>query len=221
MLSQTERTFLIAIEPPLLAEQTATVVARLRANWPEERLMELADSSSPVIARMAARCLGYIGTRIHARKLTGLLRHADETVVEAAENGLWSIWMRGYEGADHERLREAIGRVNAGEFEAGLALLSELIAAEPNEPEAYHQRALALHSMQRYEEAEAAYLATLERNPAHFAAAAGLGHLHVEQGEFEAALDFYKQALEIHPRLKEIREIVPQLEKALNRRDVA
>lgn len=221
MLTQTERAFLIAVEPPLLAEQLAFVVARLRANWPPERLVELAGSSSEAVARLAARCLGFVGTQAQTRTVVGLLKHADDTVAEAAEDALWNLWMRAYAGTRHEQLHAAIQHIHEGDFGAALRLLAELIAAEPDQAEAYHQRALALHSLQRYEEAEAAYAAALERNPLHFAAAAGLGHLHVERGEFAAALDFYKQALEIHPRLKELRELVPQLEAALHKRDVA
>ena len=222
MLTQTDRAFLIAIEPPLLASQMAIVAARLRANWPPPRLVELTQSESEAVVRLAARCLGLTGSDAQGEVLRGLLKHPREAIVAAAEDALWTLWMRTYDDEDLQgRFSDAVHRIQQGDFEAALLHLDEVIAVEPDKAEAYHQRALALHSLQRYAEAESAYLATLERNPAHFAAAAGLGHLHVERGEFAAALDFYKQALEIHPRLDEIRAIVPRLEAALKQRDVA
>lgn len=221
MLTQADRAFLVAIEPPLLARQMAVVIARLRANWPPERLLGMTESSVESVAALAARCLGFVGTAAHARRLAELLKHPHENVAEAAEDALWNIGMRAYTGRLHDSLQAAVERIGAGDFDDALRRLEELIAKEPHKAEAWHQRGLAFHSLQRYDEAEAAYAAALERNPLHFAAAAGLGHIHVERGEFSAALDFYKQALEIHPRMKELRELVPKLEAALHHRDVA
>lgn len=221
VVSDSDRAFLIAIDPPLVSGDLPAVMARLRANWPPGRLAELTASPLEAVARLAATCLGLTGSMEHCERLAALLGHADEQVAAAAENALWSIWMQAGSAEAHRQLSTAIQCLQQAELERALGLLGELIAAEPALAEAYHQRALALQSLERYDEAEAAYQAALERNPYHFAATAGLGHIRAERGDYSGALDFYKRALKIHPRLAGIREIVPQLEAALDKRDVA
>jgi tetratricopeptide (TPR) repeat protein len=221
VVSASERAFLIAVDPLLAAGDLPTALARLRANWPPERLEELTASSLEPVTRLAATCLGLTGGMEYCRRLVALLGHADEQVAVAAEDALWNIWMRAGSAGGSQRLNAAVEYLRKGEFESALEVLDVLIASEPALAEARHQQALALHSLGRHDEAEAAYQAALERNPYHFAAIAGLGHICVERDEYAGALDFYERALKIHPRLAGIREIVPQLEAALHKRDVA
>ncbi len=221
MVSNSDMAFLLAIEPPLAGGDLPMVIARLRAGWLPERLMELTSSSLAAAAKTAVKCLGLTGSMQHCERLVALLGHADEQIGLAAEDALWNIWMQAGSDRAGEQLSAAIQCLRQGEIEAALELLGGLIASEPTLAEAHHQQALVWHSLERYDEAEAAYQAALDRNPHHFAAVAGMGHIRAERGDYPGALDFYKRALQIHPRLAEIREIVPQLEAALNKRDVA
>ncbi|MBU0617772.1 MAG: tetratricopeptide repeat protein [Planctomycetes bacterium] len=221
MVSDSDRAFLIAVDPPLVAGDLPVLLARLRANWPPERLVELTASPLEAIAKLAATCLGLTGSMEHCPRLVALLDHADEQVGVAAEDALWNIWMRAGSPDGNRRLGTAVQCVQRGEFESALGVLRALVASEPTLAEARHQQAIVLHSLGRYDEAEEAYQAALDRNPYHFAAVAGLGHIRVERDDYAGALDFYKRALKIHPRLAGIREIVPQLEAALHKRDVA
>lgn len=221
MVRDLDMLFLVTIEPPLEAGDVPTVLARLRANWPPERLTEMLKSPLTAVVKAATRCLGMTGTMSQCEPLVALLGHADEAVVAAAEDALWGIWMRAGSERANEELARAVAHLRAGEFETALEGLRALSAGEDPPAEAHHQRALALHSLERYEEADAAYRAAVDRNRYHFAAMAGLGHLCVQGGDYRGALQFYRQALEIHPRLAEIRDIVPQLETAIQKRIVA
>lgn len=221
MLRDSERAFLISIDPPLAANDLAVVLARLGASWPPERLLTLLASPRPAVVKAAATCVGLTGSMEHCSRLAALLGHADEQVATAAEDALWMIWMRAGSEPGCRQLRTAVQRLREGEIEAALRLLGSLTAAEGSLAEAHHQQAIAWHSLERYGEAEAAYRKTLALNPYHFAAVAGLGHVCAHRGDFAGALHHYRRALEIHPRLTEIREIVPQLEAALEKRVVA
>jgi tetratricopeptide (TPR) repeat protein len=221
VVSDSDRAFLITLEPPLMAGDLPAVVARLRANWPPQRLVELTASPVDATAKLATTCLGLTGSMEHCERLTVLLGHADEQVATAAEDALWSIWMQAGSADAHRRLNAAVQSLQQGQLEKALERLRELITTEPTLAEAYHQQGLALHALERYDEAEAAYEAALARNPYHFAAVAGLGHIRAERGDYSGALDFYKRALKIHPRLADIVEIVPQLQAAIDQRDVA
>lgn len=221
VVRDSDRTFLIAIDPPLVAGDLAATVGRLRANWPPERLVELTASPLEAVVRLAVICLGLTGSMKHSQRLVSLLNHSNERIVAAAEDALWSLWMRAGSPDGAKRLADAILAAQQGESDSALQILRDLIASEPALAEAHHQQAILLHALERNDEAEAAYHATLDLNPDHFAAAAGLGHLCIERDDYDGALDFYKQALKIHPRLTGVREVVPRLEAALHKRDVA
>lgn len=221
MLRNADTVFLAAIQPPLAGGDLATVLARLRGNWPPKRLVELLVSPLPAVVKAAATSLGLTGAICHCDRLVSLLGHDDEQVSAAAEDALWSIWMRaGSEGATAE-LQVAIERLQEDDADSAVHLLRDLTATERSLAEAHHQLAIALHSLERYDEAEAAYQRAAALNPYHFAAIAGLGHVCVQRGDYAGALRHYRRALQIHPRLTEIREIVPQLEAAIKRRIVA
>jgi tetratricopeptide (TPR) repeat protein len=221
VLSNTDSVFLAAVDLPLASGDYATVLARLRGNWPPERLTELLGSQLLVVVKAATKCLGLTGSMGHCDQLVSLLRHDDEQVVAAAEDALWSIWMRAGTEDATAQLRGAIQRLQEDDAESALRVLHDLITADSSLAEAHHQRAIALHALERYDEAEAAYQTTVALNPSHFAAVAGLGHICVQRGDYAGALRHYRRALKIHPRLAEIREIVPQLEAAIKRRIVA
>lgn len=168
------------------------------------------------VARLAAS-----GSMMHAPRLTPLLAHPDPHVAAGAETALWSIWMRAGTPAGVEELARAVDCVQSDHLEQALSLLTVLCITEPAFAEAHHQRAIVLHLLERTEEAQAAYSETLRVNPEHFAAAAGLGHVRAERGELLAALQQYRRAVRLNPRLTEIREAVSHIEAALRRRVVA
>jgi tetratricopeptide (TPR) repeat protein len=217
----TDMVFLAAIDPPLRDGDLAWVLARLRGNWPPERLVELLASPSSSVSRTAATCLGLTGSMDHCERLVPLLGHSDEQVVSAAEDALWNLWMRAGSKEGTVRLQAAIERLQQNDAESALRILHDLTTTEESLAEAHHQRAIALHSLERLDEAESAYKETLALNPYHFAAAAALGHVCVQRGDCTGALRYYRRALRIHPQLAEVREIVPPLEAAIKRRVVA
>ena len=221
MSSHAETAFLAILEPPLVAGDLPVVLARLQASWPPERLVEFLSSPRDAVAKVAATCLGMTGDMRHCEPLVLALGHASEQVAIAAENALWSLWMRGGSDEACARLHDAVERLRQDAVEAALALLDELICSEESFAEVHHQRAIALHSLERLDEAEVAYRRAVALNPHHFSAIAGLGHICAQRGQCSAALGHYRRALGIHPRMAEIRDIVPELEAAVRKRVVA
>ena len=221
MFSHAETSFLMAIEPSLRAGDFATALARLRANWPPERLSQLLAAADARVTRLAANCLGMTGSSESCTALVALLGHAEPSVVSAAEDALWHIWMRAGSKAAQKKLRVAIERLNAGAAEEALLALDEGIKLDAGFAELHHQRALALEALDRIEEAAAAYEATIEHNPRHFSAIAGLGHLRALREDYRGAVRYYLRALQVHPGLTDLRTIIADIEAALGRRVVA
>jgi tetratricopeptide (TPR) repeat protein len=213
--------FVENVQPMLASGRLTAAAAHLREHWPSPVLHALLSSSSGSVVGLAARCLGLVGDLEDARQLSCLLGHPSRDVAQAAEDALWSVWMRAAGETACEELMAAMRVGEGGEHRAAIAALSVLCESRPDFAEAHHQRALALHAVDEIERAEAAYREALRLNPLHFAAAAGLGHVCIQRGDLAGALRHYRRALHLHPRLDEIREVVPQLDAALERRVVA
>ena len=221
MFSNAETSFLMAIEPSLRAGDLPTALARLRANWPPEQLGHLLAAADSRVVRLAANCLGLTGADTHCDFLVALLGHSEADVVATAEDALWNIWMRAGSDPAQRKLRRAIEKLNGADAAAALELLDEAIAIDPTFAEIHHQRAIALQELDRNEEAERAYQETISRNPLHFAAVAGLGHICALREDYRGAVRYYHRALQVHPGLTDLRTMIADIEATLGRRVVA
>lgn len=200
---------------------TAAALDQLRREWPPALLAQMLTSPSPDVARAAATCLGFVGSDAHSGRLARLLAHEDIRVADAAENALWSVWMRSRDGRANRELQAAISEIGRERYRSAVEILEALTLMHPTFAEAFHQLGLALCFLDRLDEAEAAYRNAVRLNPWHFAAWAELGHVAVQRGDLPRALRNYRRAISIHPRLHEIRAVLPELEAAVRARSVA
>lgn len=221
MICEHESGFLSSIGPLLERNDRAGVIRTLSENWPASRLVDFFSSDIDEVVRLAAVCLGMIGHMSDARYLSHLLAHETESVVTAAEDALWSVWMRAGSDAARNELALALRDLQSQRTDAGLARLERLCLNEADFAEAHHQRGMALHGLGFAEEALAEYREALELNPLHFAALASIGHLLIEQADYSAALQHYRSAVAIHPHIADLPELLPQLEQLVQRRNVA
>jgi Flp pilus assembly protein TadD len=60
----------------------------------------------------------------------------------------------------------------------------------------------------------------LRREPRHFGALSGLGLILQDVGDDKLALDAYRRALEVYPRLQRIPDIVKTLSEKVEGRDI-
>jgi tetratricopeptide (TPR) repeat protein len=213
--------FLAEIGPLLEHGSFEPLLSRLLENWPVRRLVEMLDSPLAEVVRVAAQCLGMVGNPTCCKPLVRALEHESEAVRRTAEDSLWNVWMRAGSDAGVARLAEGIGALREDRVQDAAALLAGLCAEEPEFAEAHHQFALALHTLDRLEEAETEYSQAVQLNPYHFAALAGLGHVAAQLGDYPAALRFYELGLAVNPDMPEIREVVPALRSAVQHAAVA
>ncbi len=221
MLEEGTARFLNTVGAALSRGDRAAALALLARDWPLPRLVDLLASPSPTVVIHAATCVGYVGSPQHSCYLVPLLSHANRSVVAAAESALWHLWMQGPDAAATAGLHAALQRVRAADLHGALDLLNAVNQAAPDFAEPLHQRGLVLQELGQPEAARIAYVDAARLNPWHFAALAAIGHVCVELSEYTRALLYYRKALDIHPNLSELLEIVPQLESAIQRRVVA
>ncbi len=213
--------FLATVEPLLRRGDLRALLARLRENWPVERLLELLRDRNASVIAAAAKCLGYVGSPAEQSALVRLLSDPRARVVRAAEEALWHLWLRaGSPDADRELL-EAVRLIGQNRLAEARELLESLTLREPLLAEAHHQLGLVASLSDDLPAARAAHEMAVGLNPLHYAAWVELGHIAVLEGRLEEALHAYERALKIHPRLESIREVVPRLRALVSERSVA
>jgi len=197
------------------AGNEAALVAELGAHWSPDCLALLLQDEDEAVAQAAAVSLGLIGEMRDCGRLAELLHHTEPSVVRAAENALWAIWFRAGGSLGQAVLTKIVGSIEAGETDNTVALLTELIRSKPSYAEAYHQRCQAQFLDGRYDAALRDARRAADLNPFHFLALACQGHALVALGRMQEALQAYRDALALHPRLPDVREAIQAVRRQL------
>jgi tetratricopeptide (TPR) repeat protein len=160
-------------------------------------------------------------SKINIDKLFEALKIAptDESA-KYVENRIWALWLAA--GGDTSNL--LMGRVKTAmekkEFDVALKLLGAIIDLKPDYVEAWNRRATIFFNTKDYGSAIADIREVLAREPRHFGALAGLGTIMQELGDEKAALEAYRRALAVHPKLEKIPDVVKKLTEKVEGREI-
>ncbi|MCX7961446.1 MAG: tetratricopeptide repeat protein [Burkholderiales bacterium] len=128
-----------------------------------------------------------------------------EAEARPVEDEIWAAWM--YDG--HEEAEAALDRaasdLAARRFDIAETRLVRLARARPRWAEAWNKLATLYYMTERDDESVAAIRRTLELEPRHFGALAGLGEILRAHGERESALLAFRRALRLNPHLADVR----------------
>ncbi len=127
------------------------------------------------------------------------LKNPDETIREQATQALWQIWFEQKGMVGLEMLRRSQLMLEAGQIDQAEFILNELIRDLPDFAEAWNRRAVLYYTTGQYRKAIANCEKTLELVPFHFGALHGLGLCHAALGEFTAAIQAFRRALDVQP----------------------
>jgi len=139
---------------------------------------------------------------------------------KAIEDRIWAVWM--ISGSDTCNLLMARVKAAADAKDYGLALklLDAIIEIEPDYVEAWNRRATIYYLKDDYAHAIADLGEVLAREPRHFGALSGLGLMLQELGDDKDALNAYRDALAIDPRLEHIPDVVKELSQKVEGREI-
>ena len=133
-----------------------------------------------------------------------------ETIGKAIADQIWRFWSSGAPDQDAaELLKLAIERSRWQDFNGALVHLDKLIARAPNWSEAWNQRATVYFHQEDYDRSLADVARTLTLEPKHFGALAGKAVIFMRQGRIELGQRALREALELHPWLKERAMLLP------------
>ncbi|MBO6717167.1 MAG: hypothetical protein JJ913_04330 [Rhizobiaceae bacterium] len=133
-----------------------------------------------------------------------------EAAGRTAEHAIWEYWMAA--GPTEEvraRLRDAIRAIHGYEIERALGLLDRIVADAPDYAEGWNQRAFAHFLGGSLDESLEDIDRTLELEPKHFGALSGKAMVLMQQGRAQLSQNALRDAVEIHPWLKERSLLLP------------
>jgi tetratricopeptide (TPR) repeat protein len=196
------------------ADETAFLkgVAKLYTIATLERLLA---AGNRMTRRAGVFALSHLGTYTSNAAMGRALLDTDRGVRTLADTGIRWLWCRDGNHDDCQALAALIALNVKGQYAAAAALGDELIKLNPWFAECWNQRAIALFSLGRHQESIRDCQHTLELNPFHFGAAAGMGQCYMELNNRSAALDTFRQALNLCPDLQGVRAQVEFLQREL------
>jgi len=149
------------------------------------------------------------------RRLNGLFRELAQAEpprpADDIEDLIWAIWISHEDRTAEETMGAAVEAMASGEFTEARQLLDGLIEAHPDWAEAWNRRATAFFLLEDTASSMADLRQALTREPRHFGAWAGLGHILMASENKKGALEAYKRAFALHPHMEKLKDLIERL----------
>jgi tetratricopeptide (TPR) repeat protein len=153
--------------------------------------------------------------------LFGALKVApDEASAKAVEDRIWAVWTSAGNETTNLLMSRAKKAMDDKDYDLALKVLGAILEIKPDFTEAWNRRATVYFMKKDYTNSLADISKVLQREPRHFGALSGLGLIMQEIGDDKHALDAYRKALEVYPRLKGMEEKVKNLKEKVEGRDI-
>ena len=196
-------------------DQKHALKSSLAEKYPQETLIDSLENQKPLTCRAAAYALGEIANEDAIPSLVTALTHEDPGTRANAEQALWSIWFRSDDESIDAMMQKGVNHIKKRRYDEAVQVFSEVIRIAANYAEGYNQRAIAYFMSDELSKSVEDCKRTIELNPFHFGAFAGMGQCYLKLGDLSAALDAFQRALEINPNLYAIERIVLEIQSML------
>ncbi|MGE0564508.1 MAG: tetratricopeptide repeat protein [Pseudolabrys sp.] len=144
----------------------------------------------------------------------------DDSTAKAIEQRIWALWFASKSDTADLLMTRAREALEAKDTELSLKLLDAIVAIKPDYVEAWNRRA-TLHFMQKdYGKSLADIAQVLRLEPRHFGALSGLGMILREVGDDKRALEAFRRAVEVHPRIERLPDMIKKLQETVEGRDI-
>jgi tetratricopeptide (TPR) repeat protein len=153
--------------------------------------------------------------------LFGALKLApDETTAKAIEERIWTVWTASRSDTANLLMMRVKTAIEAKDLDLAVTLLDGIVKIRPDYIEGWNRRATIFYMKKDYGRAIADIRQVLKREPRHFGALAGLGLILQDIGDDKQALEVYRRALEVYPRMERIPDVVKTLQEKIEGRDI-
>ncbi|MBC19591.1 MAG: hypothetical protein CMJ74_04920 [Planctomycetaceae bacterium] len=200
----------------LRGETTNTFLTRVKSRYERVSIERLAVISNRFGRRAANFALVSIADFASNPIVGAALKDTDRLVREIARNGISKLW-RQTDDRYNQLTMEKIIDLNRHTHYAQAALnATDLLEMAPEFAEAWNQRSLSHYRLKLYTDALRDGRRTLELNPFHFECLTRMGRCHEKLDDPISALEYFQQALSVHPDLAGVRAKVHYLQRSLS-----
>jgi tetratricopeptide (TPR) repeat protein len=153
--------------------------------------------------------------------LFGALKAApDAESAKQVENRIWALWIASGSDTANLLMTRVKAAVEAKDLDLAIELLNAVVKIKPDYVEAWNRRATVHYMRKEFGESLQDIRQVLQREPRHFGAMSGLGMILQEFGDEKRALNVFRRALEIHPHMPKIPDLVKGLTEKVEGRDI-
>ena len=144
----------------------------------------------------------------------------DDESAKAVENRIWALWMISGSDTVDLLMTRVKAASDAKDYSLALRLLGTVIELRPSYVEAWNRRATIYFLKRDYGNSLADIREVLAREPRHFGALAGLGVILEEVGDEKHALEAFRKAQTVYPRLGGVADQIKGLKEKVEGRDI-
>ena len=153
--------------------------------------------------------------------LFGALKAApDADSAKQVEARIWALWMASGSDTANLLMSRVKTATDGNELDLALQLLDSIVKLKPDYIEAWNRRATIHYMRKEYGDSLNDIRQVLSREPRHFGAMSGLGMILQEFGEDKQALEVFRRALDVHPNLQRIPDLVKSLSEKVEGRGI-
>ena len=153
--------------------------------------------------------------------LFGALKVApDDASAKAIEQRIWAQWLVSTSDTTNLLMSRVVAAVEAKDTDLAIKLLDGIVKIRPDYVEGWNRRATLYYMRKDYGRALADIRQVLKREPRHFGALSGLGMILQDIGDDKQALEVYRRALAVYPRLQRVPDLVKKLQEQVEGRDI-
>jgi tetratricopeptide (TPR) repeat protein len=144
----------------------------------------------------------------------------DETTAKEIEQRIWALWFVSPSDTANLLMARVRVAIEAKDLDLALKLLNALIKIRPDYVEAWNRRATIYFMKNDYGKSIADIREVLKREPRHFGALTGLGVILEEIGDDRHALEVFRRAVEVYPRIERVPDLIKTLQEKVEGRDI-
>jgi tetratricopeptide (TPR) repeat protein len=153
--------------------------------------------------------------------LFGALKVApDDVTAKAIEERIWAQWATSRSDTTTLLMSRVQTAIEGKDIDLAIKLLDAVVKIKPKYVEAWNRRATIYYMKKDYGRALSDIREVLRREPRHFGALSGLGLIMQDIGDDKQALEVYRRALAVYPRLQRIPDLVKTLQEKVEGRDI-
>ena len=170
---------------------------------PRSRTEALAALRSAEVTARAEAVVWFAnrGAMADAPLLHERLRDESGFVRSYAEQALWLLWSRSGDAQIDALMAKGVEAMQSGSYADAISTFTQVIEKKPDFAEGWNKRATVYYLAGEFDKSIADCHEVLKRNPGHFGALSGMGQIYFQLEDNEAALLWYRKALEVNPNM--------------------